>query len=401
MFRNLQPSAVSNLNMKTAITVIACVLVMCGTVGIAAEGGSKTPKKSPAGSDLFAEPRVHEIRIELTEAALNSLRQDPRRYVKATVRCDGLVFADTGLRLKGSAAFEGFEKKPGVMLKFDEFVKDQEWQGRGRVVLNSARQDPTYLCEALGGEIFRAAGVPAAKVTFAKVEAGGKPLGLYVVAEAANKSFLSQYFKKTKGNLYEGSKKDISDKLEKDGGDDSTDQADLRALAEALKEPDLETRWRRLGPLLDIERFAAFAAVEVLTGHHDGYTMDRNNYRIYNDPASGQLVFLPHDFDKLFTKADEPILPEWKGLVAKSVFGLPAGQKLYLKQLAALTTGGFKPETTQQLIGDLVALVRPALASGDAASLKAFDGAVAQLRKTITARQEFIAQQLKSVAVKE
>lgn len=383
------------------MVVMMCVLALSGAAGIAADGGSKPSKKTPAGSDLFAEPKVHDVRIELSEDALAALRKDPKRYVKATVRCDGLVFADTGLRLKGGTPFEGFEKKPGLMLKFDEFVKDQEWHGRGRVLLNAARQDPTYLCEALGGELFRAAGVPAAKVTFAKVEAGGKTLGLYVVAEAANKSFLSQYFKKTKGNLYEGSKNDITDKLEKDGGDDSTDQADLRALAEALKEPDIENRWRRLGPLLDLERFAAFAAVEVLSGHHDGYTMDKNNYRIYNDPASGQLVFLPHDLDKLFSKADEPILPEWKGLVAKSVFGLPAGQKLYLKQLTAVMTGGFKPEATQRLINDLTAVVRPALASGEPTALKAFDDAVAQLRKTISARQEFVAQQLKSAAVKE
>lgn len=387
--------------MKTVMTLVTWVLVTCGATAIAADGGSKVPKKASSGSDLFAEPKVHEIRIELTEEALAALRKEPKRYVKATVRCDGLVFVDTGLRLKGGAAFEGFDKKPGLMLKFDEFVKSQEWLGRGRVVLNSARQDPTYLCEALGGELFRAAGVPAAKVTFAKVEAGGKTLGLYVLAEAANKSFLSQYFKKTKGNLYEGAKIDIGDKLEKDGGDDSTDQADLHALAEALKEPDLDTRWRRLGPLLDVERFAAFAAVEVLTGHHDGYTMDRNNYRIYSDPSSGQLVFLPHDLDRLFTKADEPILPDWKGLVAKSVFGLPAGQKLYLKQMAALLSGSFKPEATQSLIGDLVGVIRPALVGGDEKSLKAFDDAVVQLRKTVAARQEFVAQQLKSAAVKD
>lgn len=387
--------------MKTIMAVAVCVLALCSVTGFAAEGGSKSSKKSSSGTDLFAEPKVHEVRIELSEAALSSLRQEPRRYVKATVRCGDQTFPDTGLRLKGSSPFEGFEKKPGLMLKFDEFVKDQEWHGRGRVLFNSARQDPTYLCEALGGELFRAAGVPAARVTFAKVEAGGKLLGLYVVAEAANKSFLSQHFKKTKGNLYEGSKNDITDKLEKDGGDDSTDQADLRALAEALKEPDLAARWRRVGPLLDLERFAAFAAVEVLAGHHDGYTMDRNNYRIYNDPASGQLVFLPHDFDKLFTRADEPILPEWKGIAARALFGLPAGQKLYLKQMASLLAGGFKPETTQRMINDLVAVVRPALATGDTASLKAFDDAVAQLRKTIAARQEFVAQQLKSVAVNE
>ncbi len=387
--------------MKTRILLlIAGALVACGTVIRAADGASKGGKKSN-GPDLFAEPKVHDVRIDLSEAAVESLRKDPKRYVKANVQCGGQTFADTGLRLKGSAAFEGLEKRPGLMLKFDEFVKDQEWQGRGRVLLNSARQDPTFLCEALGGELFRASGVPAAKVTYATVRAGGKPIGLYVVAEAANKSFLSQHFKKTKGNLYEGSKNDITDKLEKDGGDDSAEQVDLRALAETLKEPDMDARWRRATPLLDLERFAAFAAVEVLTGHHDGYTMDRNNYRLYNDPASGQFVFLPHDLDKLFPKADEPLFPEWKGLVAKSILSLPAGRKLYLKQMAALMSGAFKPETMQQRITELAAIIRPALSAGDSTALKAFDDSVAQLKAAVAARHAFLVAQLKSTAAKE
>ena len=66
------------------------------------------------------------------------------------------------------------------------------------------------------------------------------------------------------------------------------------------------------------------AAAEVLMCHHDGYTMDKNEYRIYHDPASGQLVFLPHGLDRLFAKADEPLIPDWKGLVAKAVLTTPA-----------------------------------------------------------------------------
>ena len=37
---------------------------------------------------------------------------------------------------------------------------------------------------------------------------------------------------------------------------------------------------------------------EIFAVHRDGYSMDRNNYRIYNDPGSNQMVFIPHGFDQ-------------------------------------------------------------------------------------------------------
>ena len=381
------------------VILFTLLLAMMVVPGSAAE--PKAPKagnKAPAGEDLFSAPKVLRLKIELAAEALGSLRKDSKQYVKATLHEGGKVYADVGVRLKGSAPFEGMEKKPGLAIKFNEFVKDQEFHGRGRILLNNATQDPSYMCEAIGGEIFRSVGVPAAKVTFAVVEIGGKDLGLYVISEAANKDFLAQYFKKAKGNLYEGSSNDITDKLEKDGGDSTTDQADLKALVNALKVPDLAERWRRITPLLDVERFAAFAAAEVLMGHHDGYTMDKNGYRVYHDPASGQLVFLPHGLDQLFVKTDEPLIPDWKGMVAKAVLTTPAGQRQYLEKMAALLASGAKPEVVQREIGNLSALIRPALMERNASATKAFDDAVAKLRQNVIGRLAFIEQQLKSQA---
>ncbi len=381
------------------VILFTLLLAMMVVPGSAAE--PKAPKagnKAPAGEDLFSAPKVLRLKIELAAEALGSLRKDSKQYVKATLHEGGKVYADVGVRLKGSAPFEGMEKKPGLAIKFNEFVKDQEFHGRGRILLNNATQDPSYMCEAIGGEIFRSVGVPAAKVTFAVVEIGGKDLGLYVISEAANKDFLAQYFKKAKGNLYEGSSNDITDKLEKDGGDSTTDQADLKALVNALKVPDLAERWRRITPLLDVERFAAFAAAEVLMGHHDGYTMDKNGYRVYHDPASGQLVFLPHGLDQLFMKTDEPLIPDWKGMVAKAVLTTPAGQRQYLEKMAALLASGAKPEVMQREIGNLSALIRPALMERNASATKAFDDAVAKLRQNVIGRLAFIEQQLKSQA---
>ena len=395
--RNLTTVVVSKKNMR--FIILLSLLFAVVAPGLAGEPkAAKSDSKTATGEDLFAAPKIHQLKIELGQPALESLRKNPKEYVKATLHEGGKVYADVGLRVKGSAPFEGLEKKPSLAIKFNEFVKDQEFHGRGRILLNNASQDPTYLCEAIGGEIFRSAGVPAGKITYAVVECGGKDLGLYIVSEAANKDFLSQYFKKAKGNLYEGSNNDITEKLEKDGGDSSTDQADLKALANALKEPDLAERWRRLAPLLDVERFASFAAAEVLMCHHDGYTMDKNEYRIYHDPASGQLVFLPHGLDRLFAKADEPLIPDWKGLVAKAVLTTPAGQRQYMEKMAVLLQNGFKPEAVQQQINTLSTLIRPALLERNTSAAKAFDDAVAKLRTTVTSRAAFIEQQLKSQA---
>jgi spore coat protein H len=381
-----------------ALLTLQLVLAVTTSVFAAEPKGSKTARNSSPGEDLFAAPRVLRLKLEISAEGLEALRKDPKRYVKATLKEGEQTYSDVGVRVKGSAPFEGLEKKPSLAFKFNEFVKDQEFHGRGRILLSNAHKDPTFMCEAIGGEVFRGMGVPASKVTYAVIEAGGKDLGLYVVSEAANKDFLSQHFKKSKGNLYEGSSNDITDKLEKDGGDSSTDQSDLKALAAALKETDLAERTRRAGPLLDMERFAAFAAVEVLAGHHDGYTMDKNNYRIYNDPASGQMVFLPHGLDQLFAKSDEPLIPEWKGLVAKAVLTSPTGQRLYLEKMAALLAGAGKAEVILRQITELSALIRPVIAGRDAAAAKAFDDAVAKLRTSVAARTAFLDQQLKSQA---
>ncbi|MBK8000492.1 MAG: CotH kinase family protein [Verrucomicrobia bacterium] len=382
------------------ITILALLLFLAvtSTVFAADSKASKSARSTTQGEDLFAAPKIFRLKLEIAAEALESLRKDPKRYVKASLKEGEHTYVDVGVRVKGSAPFEGLEKKPSLAFKFNEFVKDQEFHGRGRILLSNAHKDPTFLCEAIGGEIFRSAGVPASKVAYAVIEAGGKDLGLYVVSEAANKDFLSQHFKKAKGNLYEGSSNDITDKLEKDGGDSSTDQADLKALAAALKESDLAERARRVGPLLDMERFAAFAAVEVLAGHHDGYTMDKNNYRIYNDPASGQMVFLPHGLDQLFAKSDEPLIPEWKGLVAKAVLTSPTGQRLYLEKMSALLAGGGKAENILRQISELSAMIRPVIAERDAVAAKAFDDAVAKLRTNVSARTSFLEQQLKSQA---
>ncbi|MEY2408117.1 MAG: spore coat protein [Verrucomicrobiota bacterium] len=358
-----------------------------------AMAGSKAAKENVGSDDLFAQSRIFRIQVEIPAAAQLSLKKDPRNYVKATVREGDRVFGEVALRLKGNGSFQGLERKPSLALKFNEFAPGQKFHGHAKFFLNNSHQDPSYLCETISGQICRDAGVPAARTAFARVELNGRDAGLYVIAEAVNRDFLARHFKKSKGNLYEGSNVDITDKLDKDSGDESAEQEDLKALATAAHEPDPIQRWAKLAPLLDIDRFVTFAALEVLVWHHDGYSMDRNNYRIYHDPTSGRMVFLPHGMDLLFGKPTAPLWPEWKGLVAHAVLETSEGKNLYTQHMTKLLASVAPAATIQARVQEVADRIRPAVPAGD--DLKKFEIAVVKLRESIGQRAAFLEGELK------
>lgn len=165
-----------------------------------------------------------------------------------------------------------------------------------------------------------------------------------------------------------------------------------------MKEPDPAQRLKKLASLLDVERFITFAACEVFLDHRDGYCLDRNNYRIYHNPASDQLVFLPHSLDHLLAHPDAPIAPEWRGLVAKAVIETPEGRRRYREALAQLLAGPGKEAVLQTNITELAAKIRPAIAEQNEMAGKAFDASVAQLKESVTRRVAFLEQQFKTAS---
>jgi hypothetical protein len=215
------------------------------------------------------------------------------------------------------------------------------------------------------------------------------------LSEGVNKDFLGRHFERAKGNLYEGDHNDVTDKLDKDSGDDHKDQPDLQALANAAREADPTQRWQRLQKVLDVDRFAAFLATEVLVWHTSGYALKTNKYRIYHDPASDKLVFIPHGIDVAFAKVDGPLFPEMAGLVARVVLQTPEGKRLYRERMAKLLSGPVKADTIQTRLNELAGRIRPTLTKSDPAAAKGLDAAVTQLRERMAQRAYFLEQELK------
>jgi hypothetical protein len=105
------------------------------------------------------------------------------------------------------------------------------------------------------------------------------------------------------------------------------------------------------------------------------------------------MVFLPHGMDSLFSKANGPIWPEWKGLVARAVLETPDGKQRYRERMTKLLSTAFVPGPLQTRIQELASRVRPSLTDKD--TLKAFDAAVTQLRDVIAQRAAFVEGELK------
>src|SRR5437667_1238755 len=262
---------------------------------------------------FFTNGVIPHLRIQITASNLARLRSNSRAYIPATVTEADKVYPGVGVHLKGAAgSFRPVDDaKPALTLNFDKFSGHQSFHGVDKLALNNSIQDPTYMTEALCADLFLAAGVPTPRTTHARVELNGRDLGFYVLKEGFDKTFLRRHFKNVKGNLYDGGfLREITEPLERTSGDgDVPDRADLKALAAAAQEPNPAERVPGLAKVLDVDRFLSFVALEMLTWHWDGYTLKKNNYRVYHDPEADKMIFFPHGMDQMFWDPNGRVIP--------------------------------------------------------------------------------------------
>jgi len=316
----------------------------------------KTSRIADPSDAFFADPALRVFKIELADLAFSELRRQPRSYVAGTFSDGKQVFTSIGVHLKGMGSFRTIDDKPSFSVKFDEFAGGQDYCGLTKLMLNNSRQDPSYLAELLGTQLFRDAGVPAARVTYARVVLNGRDLGLYLAIEGMNKRFLKRHFSKATGNLYEGYLRDVDGRLDQDGGV-RTNQTDVRALFTAAMTEEPGQRFAQLSRVLDVNRFASFAAMEVLLSHWDGYCLHTNNYRLYHDPTTDKMGFIAHGLDGVLRRPNVSIRPPLKGIVARALFTTSEGRQIYERRLRELYTNVFRAEIiTNRLSGALTRL---------------------------------------------
>lgn len=349
-----------------------------------------------ASDDFFAQTGALKIKIELSASQEQLLREDARRYVRAKlIENDAAEYADVAIKLKGAAgSFQELDGKPGFTLNASKFVKEQRFHALDKFHLNNSVQDDTYLCESLGGELFRAAGVPAARVRHARVWLNDRDLGLYVVKEGFDQGFLRRHFRDASGNLYDGGFCiDIDAELEKDSGSGPNDRSDLQALLAACQVEEPAERWERIAQRLDVDAFLNFMALELMTCHWDGYTPNKNNYRVYFDPATSKARFLPHGMDQLFQDPGFSLLQFPGSIVAAAVMQNPVWRQRFRQRVTELLPQ-FSAATLQAKVDALDARLIPYFQEMGEEAVQQHAESVRQLKERLVARAAALREQI-------
>jgi spore coat protein CotH len=351
-------------------------------------------KPDPA-ADLFA-PKgpVPVVKVTVDAANLKSLRKDWRGYVRCTLRVGNDSFDDVGLHIKGAVgSSRGWDDKPGLTVNMDKFHDGQGFRGLDKFHLNNSVQDGSHLNEILANELAAAMGLPACRCGHAMVELNGRKVGLYVLKDGFDRTWLRRHFKDPDGNLYDGGfLTDINGDLKLDCGTDNG-RKDLKALVKACQIGDANKRYEAVGKLVDVDRFAAFAAQQIITADWDGYIRKPNNYRVYFDPA-GKAVFIPHGMDQMWQNPTEGLWHGWGGMVARAILDHPEGKKKTIAKLREACDKHFTYEKVAGRIDELVPRAKEALAAVNKDWANWFEGESKGLKARIKQRVETLKREL-------
>ncbi len=273
-----------------------------------AETNGLMPEVSLDPTDVvFQLDEVLPFDIQLSADALSSLRYNRLTYVQGALEVPEGDWGDVDVKLKSYVgSSRTIDQKCAFKLDINDY-HGREWHGLGHITLNNMVQDYTYVHEWAAYELFRAMGVPAPEVGYARVSVNGTDYGLYLNIESVDRQFLERWYDDPTGNLYEGAYGvDLYDShvasFDYKGGDGVQDRSDLQELVDLLDDGSTEANYARVRAVVDMDEFLANMAVEALSMHWDGYST-ANNYRLYKDPRSGLFQIIPWGSDQTFITA--------------------------------------------------------------------------------------------------
>jgi len=362
--------------------------------------------------DYFVPDHVLEVEVTLAPEDWDALRDESRdffttlggadcldapfgspfTYFEATVTVDGETRERVGVRKKGFLGSLSSDK-PSLKIKMDEFVVGQELFGTERITLNNALQDPSYVNQCMGYDLFARAGVAAPRCNFAHVTVNGVDLGIYVHVQDVKKRFLREHFADDEGFLYEGTLSDFRSSWmgtfeQKTNRDAPSDRSDILAVVAAL---DPAAPPGALGAVVDLDDFTNMWATEVLVGHWDGYASNTNNFFIYGDPTDGRFHFVPWGIDNIlsdqggFDVAGGAPPVRTTGVLADHLWATAEGRAAYEARLRELLDTVWDETALIAEIDRMEALIRPYFQPRDRE--RGFDEAIALRRDFIRDRR--------------
>jgi len=289
----------------------------------------KTDSKNASASlnyrvinSLFDDNVIHELKISFmykdfwdSIVHVKKLRDsmEVSRYLLCDIKLDNKLLDSCGIRAKGESSFEFYpSNKKSFKIKFNHFVKNQNYKGYRKISLNNNFKDPTMMREKLMLDFIRRVGLPAPKSSYVKVYINEKYWGLYLMVEEIDTRFLKENFTKDSiGNLYKGEPfptfnyegtdtENYFRKYMKQTREKENDWNDLIILTRNINaNHSSDSAYKQnLDKLLNIDPLLKIWAINNLFVNIDAYNMLFNhNFYIYNDPVTKKFHWINYDYN--------------------------------------------------------------------------------------------------------
>lgn len=280
--------------------------------------------------------------LKIADADIASLRAAPATWVQATLTFEGRAYGPIGVNLKGTSSFQPIDQKPAFRVNINKFIKGARLFGLKEILLNNMVQDPSMIHERLAYWIGRQIGsVPTPRSNHAWVTMNGTTLGLYATVEEAKDTMMAYSFADASGGVFTINYADFSTKYlpnfqYQDGTNDTTLITETMS---ALTQQPASAATAAAGQFVNMHEFVRYWALMVLTGHWGGwpYAPDPEpvgaNARIYADPTSKQLYFIPQGINDAYGTGDFDFIATLKSKLAKDCARTPSCFQDFSSQL--------------------------------------------------------------------
>lgn len=267
-----------------------------------ADAAVQPPSLAGDSDPFYADGSVLELGLELSEASLTALANDPREWAEGALVYEGKRYGPVGVRIKGESSYRDIDQKPSFKVKFNQYDPDGRFLGMRRLVFNNMVSDPSMLRERLAYAFFRDRGAPAPRCNHVTLTVNGEPYGLYANVENTDEELIGRWFANREGSMWElhdaDFRPDLLDGFQLEEGVD--DQTSIEALTAVMATPE--------GPTLAwdyVERDSWFRYLTTMAyvGNLDGYPFSDpgDDAHLYLDPATGLFHFVPHGLDETFS----------------------------------------------------------------------------------------------------
>jgi len=222
---------------------------------------------------------------------------------------------EVGLRLRGNTSRTSGKKS--FKTSFNSFISGTRLEGVKELNLNGEHNDPSIMRARIAWELAQDAGMPAPRVNHVRLFINGQPYGLYANIEHLNDDYVEHRFARDAGNLYKclwpadlanlGTDPN-SYKLMSGGrqvyelktNETLDDYSGLARFVTALHATTSTQALCALDSVFNVNSYLKWLAWEVTTGHWDNHSFNKNNFYLYEDPASGLMEFISYDADNTF-----------------------------------------------------------------------------------------------------